>query len=153
MPVALGVPLQQDGCRAVPPEAWCGIWCRGLLNTQGASALNGWMWFQERTSPSPLDAPLAAGTNPLAQPPSRNPGKCCVGAFTPLSASLLEAGPFNFKLLGLVVFFWLHAPGVMQGENTFPITPVSVEMKGSWDADGEESTGEQVRRGGRCVCA
>ncbi|KAM6398343.1 protein transport protein Sec16B-like [Pluvialis apricaria] len=58
---------------------------------------------QERTSPSPLDSPLAAGTSPLAQPPSRN--------------------------------------------------PASIEMKGLWDADGGESTGEQVRRGGSCVCA
>uniref|UniRef100_A0A8C3RK04 Protein transport protein sec16 n=1 Tax=Cyanoderma ruficeps TaxID=181631 RepID=A0A8C3RK04_9PASS len=30
---------------------------------------------QERTSPSPPIAPLAAGTNPVAQPLSRNPGK------------------------------------------------------------------------------
>ncbi|XP_074733109.1 protein transport protein Sec16B [Strix uralensis] len=63
--------------------------------------------LQDRTSPSPPDAPLTAGTSPLAQPPSRNPGG-------------------------------------LQGENTFPVTPVSIEMKGSWDADGGESAGEQT---------
>ncbi|KAM6199871.1 protein transport protein Sec16B-like [Sarcoramphus papa] len=62
---------------------------------------------QERMSPSPPDAPLAAGTSLLAQPPSINPGG-------------------------------------MQGENTFAVTPVSIEMKGSWDADGGQSAGEQT---------
>ncbi|KAM7107037.1 protein transport protein Sec16B-like [Ciconia maguari] len=62
---------------------------------------------QERISPSPPDAPLTAGTSPLAQLLPRNPGG-------------------------------------MQGENTFPVTPVSIEMKGSWDADGGESAGEQT---------
>ncbi|KAM6343147.1 LOW QUALITY PROTEIN: protein transport protein Sec16B-like [Alca torda] len=50
--------------------------------------------LQERTSPSPVDAPLAAGTGPLAQPPSRN--------------------------------------------------PVSIEVRGSWDAESGESAGEQT---------
>ncbi|XP_075365318.1 protein transport protein Sec16B [Mycteria americana] len=63
--------------------------------------------LQERISPSPPDAPLTAGTSPLAQLLPRNPGG-------------------------------------MQGENTFPVIPVSVEMKGSWDADGGESAGEQT---------
>ncbi|XP_075013179.1 protein transport protein Sec16B [Calonectris borealis] len=45
---------------------------------------------QERTSPSPPDGPPAAGTSPLAQPLSSNPGG-------------------------------------MQGENAFPVTPVSIE--------------------------
>ncbi|XP_076194290.1 protein transport protein Sec16B isoform X1 [Aptenodytes patagonicus] len=62
---------------------------------------------QEQTSPSPPDAPPVAGTSPLAQSSSRNPGG-------------------------------------MQGENTFPVTPVSTEMKGSWDADGGESAGGQT---------
>ncbi|XP_054069193.1 protein transport protein Sec16B isoform X2 [Rissa tridactyla] len=62
---------------------------------------------QDRTSPSPVDAPLAAGTSPLAQSPSRNPGG-------------------------------------MQGENTFLITPVSVEVRGLWDAESGESAGEQT---------
>ncbi|XP_009574803.1 PREDICTED: protein transport protein Sec16B, partial [Fulmarus glacialis] len=57
--------------------------------------------------PQPPDAPLAAGTSPLAQPLSSNPGG-------------------------------------MQGENAFPVTPVSIEMKGSWDAGGGESAGEQT---------
>ncbi|KAM6080857.1 protein transport protein Sec16B-like [Theristicus caerulescens] len=61
---------------------------------------------QERTSPSPPEAPLVAGTSPLDQPPSGDAGG-------------------------------------MQGENTFPVGPVSIEMKGSWDADGGESAGEQ----------
>ncbi|XP_029890074.1 protein transport protein Sec16B [Aquila chrysaetos chrysaetos] len=60
---------------------------------------------QERMSPSPREAPPVAGTSPLAQPPSRNPGG-------------------------------------MQGENTFPVTPASIEMKGSWDAGGGESARE-----------
>jgi len=41
----------------------------------------------------------------------------------------------------------------MQGENAFAVTPVSVEMNGSWDVGGGESAGEQVRRGGRCLGA
>uniref|UniRef100_A0A8D0EQ39 Protein transport protein sec16 n=1 Tax=Strix occidentalis caurina TaxID=311401 RepID=A0A8D0EQ39_STROC len=32
-----------------------------------------------------------------------------------------------------------------------PTMHVSIEMKGSWDADGGESAGEQVRRGGGCI--
>lgn len=136
------------------PKAWCGIWCGGLLTMRRASALNGWMWFQDRTSPSPVDAPLAAGTSPLAQSPSRNPGKYCVDPLTPLPDSLFEAAPLNFKLLGFGFFFFfrLCAPGGMQGENTFLITPVSVEVRGSWDAESGESAGEQVRREGRCIC-
>ncbi|KAM9620012.1 protein transport protein Sec16B-like [Morphnus guianensis] len=35
-------------------------------------------------------------------------------------------------------------PAGMQGENTFPVTPASIEMKGSWDAGGGESAGEQT---------
>ncbi|KAM6128759.1 protein transport protein Sec16B-like [Phoenicopterus ruber ruber] len=62
---------------------------------------------QERMSPSPPDAPLAAGTSPLPQPPSGNPGG-------------------------------------NEDENTFPVTPVSIEMKGSWAAGGGESAGEQT---------
>ncbi|XP_026709818.1 protein transport protein Sec16B-like [Athene cunicularia] len=56
--------------------------------------------LQDRTSPSPPDAPLTAGTSPLAQSISRNPE--------------------------------------LQGENTFPVMPVSIEMKGSWSADDGE---------------
>ncbi|KAM6264823.1 protein transport protein Sec16B-like isoform 4-T5 [Spheniscus humboldti] len=37
-----------------------------------------------------------------------------------------------------------RTPGGMQGENTFPVTPASIEMKGSWDADGGESAGGQT---------
>ncbi|XP_075278712.1 protein transport protein Sec16B isoform X2 [Opisthocomus hoazin] len=62
---------------------------------------------QERTSPSPPDDPLTAGTSPFAQLPCRNPGE-------------------------------------MQGENAFAVTPVSVEMNGSWDVGGGESAGEQM---------
>ncbi|XP_009867214.1 PREDICTED: protein transport protein Sec16B, partial [Apaloderma vittatum] len=62
---------------------------------------------QEQTSsPSPSDIPLTAGTSPLAQHPSRNPGG-------------------------------------MQGENTFPVIPVSIEVKGLWDMEGGEPAGEQ----------
>ncbi|KAM6327605.1 protein transport protein Sec16B [Podargus strigoides] len=52
---------------------------------------------QEQMSPSPPDAPLTAGTSPLGQPPSRNPGG-------------------------------------LEGENTIPVTPVSIEMKGSHES-------------------
>ncbi|XP_059334590.1 protein transport protein Sec16B [Ammospiza nelsoni] len=69
---------------------------------------------QERASPSPPIPPLAAGTNPLAQPLSRNPGG-------------------------------------MEGESTFAVSSVSAEVKGSWD--GRQSSGQQVRRGGKCTCA
>ncbi|KAM6261834.1 protein transport protein Sec16B-like isoform 2-T2 [Porphyrio hochstetteri] len=57
---------------------------------------------QEQKSPSPPDAPLEAGTNPLAQSPSQNAGGT-------------------------------------QGENTFPVTPVSIEMKGQWESTGERT--------------
>ncbi|XP_041276050.1 protein transport protein Sec16B-like [Onychostruthus taczanowskii] len=62
---------------------------------------------QERTSPSPPIAPLAAGTNPLAQPLSRNPGG-------------------------------------MQGESAFGVSPVSAEVKGSWEKEGRQSAGQQA---------
>uniref|UniRef100_A0A8B9M6K8 Protein transport protein Sec16B n=1 Tax=Accipiter nisus TaxID=211598 RepID=A0A8B9M6K8_9AVES len=51
---------------------------------------------QERMSPSPHEAPPVAGTSPLAQPPSRNPGKCCMGPLSPLPVGILEAAPPNY---------------------------------------------------------
>ncbi|XP_009067725.1 PREDICTED: protein transport protein Sec16B, partial [Acanthisitta chloris] len=63
--------------------------------------------LQERTSPSPPNAPLAAGISPLAQPLSRNPGG-------------------------------------MQGENTFAVSPVPMEVRSSWDKVGGQTAGQQA---------
>lgn len=91
--------------------------------------------------PAPADAPLTAATSPSAPLPPRNLGKCHMSS-RPSPVSLSGAASLNFMVLG---FFWLRAPGGMEGENPFAVNPVPTEVRGSWEEVGGEPGGQVGR--------
>ncbi|XP_009702785.1 PREDICTED: LOW QUALITY PROTEIN: protein transport protein Sec16B, partial [Cariama cristata] len=90
----------------------------------------GWFWSKPTKETSPKAASEMAPDSPM-------PGSQEQTSPSPPDAPLAAATSPSAQPLA-------QNPGGMQGENTFAVTPASIEMKGLGDTDGEASVGEQA---------